>query len=94
MMNYTTGSENWSSEIENRPYVHNSIINETENLEVLITDTIRMIENTQSFLERLDRSQSNAGEHLKESAQRLERSLDSLRHRRDELNGSYNGTIC
>ena len=59
-----------------------------ESLENLIDDTIRMIENTQEFLNRLDRSQPGARQYLEKTSLRLESSLASLRERRETLGRS------
>ena len=86
-MNYAIWPVNRSSRIENRPFVHRSIVKEREEVEALIDDTIRMIENTQKFLDRLDHSLSPARAYMEETSRRLEKSLRSLRERRKELAG-------
>jgi hypothetical protein len=58
-----------------------------EDLADLIEDTIRMIENTRSFLTRLDHSQSASRETMARSCQRLEEALTSLKRRQRGLTG-------
>lgn len=53
----------------------------------LINDTIRMIEDTRSFLERLDRSQTASRKTMARSCQRLEEALAALKHRQQSLAG-------
>ena len=88
-MNYAVWPSQRSSGCENRPLVHRSIVEEKENLEALIDNTIRMIENTQKFHDRLDHSLSSERKRIEETAQRLEKSLNSLRRRREQLTGRY-----
>lgn len=58
-----------------------------EDLAELIEDTIRMIENTRSFLNRLDHSQSASRDTMARSCQRLEEALASLKQRQRRLTG-------
>ena len=89
MMNYSVRPSQPDLVYQKRPFVHESIFEEKENVEALIDDTIRMIENTKKFIDRLDYSASPGRRHMRETARRLERSLDSLRKRRDELRANY-----
>lgn len=57
----------------------------TEDLAELIEDMIRMIENTRSFLKRLDGSRSDSQEATAISCQRLEEALASLKRRKQSL---------
>lgn len=57
-------------------------------LSTLIEDTIRMIENTRSFLNRLDHSQIASREAMAHSCRRLEEALESLRRRQRAITGS------
>ena len=56
-----------------------------EDLADLIEDTIRMIENTRSFLTRLDHSQSASREEMARSRRRLDQALTSLKRRQRGL---------
>ena len=56
-------------------------------LAALIDDTIRMIENTHSFLDRLDHSQIASREAVACSCQRLEEALEALKRRQRALAG-------
>ena len=56
-----------------------------EDLADLIEDTINMIENTRSFLNSLDHSESNSIDAMARSCRRLEEALASLKHRQRSL---------
>ena len=56
-------------------------------LATLIEDTIRMIENTRSFLNRLDHTQFASREAMAHSCKRLEDALVSLKRRQRTLSG-------
>ncbi len=89
MKNYYLRPSQPVSGHENRPGAQTSIVEERENVQTLIDETIRMIENTQKFIDQLDRFASPAIQHMEETAVRLERSLDFLRRRRDELSAKF-----
>ena len=58
-----------------------------EDLETLIHDTIVMIANTRSFLDRLDHSQVASRETVAQTCKRLDDALASLRRRQRSLTG-------
>ena len=65
----------------------NTAASSSGDLSNLIEDTIQMIENTRSFLDRLDHSQIASREAVARSCERLEEALETLKRRQRALAG-------
>lgn len=86
-MAHTTAHLSQTSFRRESPKPLDSMGDPNEDLASLIEDTIRMIENTRSFLNRLDHSQFASREAMALSCKRLEDALASLKRRQRTLGG-------
>ena len=86
-MAHTTAHLRQTSFRRESPNPMDSMGDPNEDLASLIEDTIRMIENTRSFLNRLDHSQYASREAMARSCKRLEDALAALRRRQRVLSG-------